>query len=120
MKTSNLVKSVLHTGIGVAGAAGAQYAGTMLPASVDPMYADLGKVVLGGLVLPMLTKGAAGEYLSSFGNGMAIQGGLNLVNQYLIKPTAYARVGGVDNSNFISTWHHKSRNEATVVYLVTR
>jgi hypothetical protein len=48
----------------------------------------------------MFIKGKAGAYAESFGTGFAIQGGLNLVNQYLLKPTGYGRVGGLDNSNY--------------------
>lgn len=100
MNTNLLVKRVMHTGIGVAGAVAAQYAGSIIPATVDSLYTDAGKVVVGGLVLPMLAKGAFGEYLAAFGNGFAIQGGLNLANQYLVKPTGYVRMGGVDNSDY--------------------
>lgn len=59
------------------------------------MYTNIGLVVTGsGLVLPMFAKGKAGDYVKSLGNGIAIEAGLQLVNQYLMPATA---VSGYNN-----------------------
>jgi len=97
MKTSNLSKSAINYVTALAGAAAAQEAGKMVPAtSLDPMYTDVAKVAIGGLLIPMVTKNA---YAHTFGLGFALQGGMNLVNQYLLAPSTTA-VSGYDNRGY--------------------
>lgn len=85
MKTKDLAKNALSTALGIGGAVGSQEIRKMIPAeTLDPMYTNIGIVVTGGLVLPMFAKGKAGEYIKSLGNGMAIEAGLQLANQYLM------------------------------------
>ena len=98
MNTKNLVNKVLHTAVGVGGAVAAQELGKMVPAdTLDPMYTDIAKVVIGGLVVPMVAKGKAAGYIQSFGDGFAIQGSLNLVNNYLMPASS---VSGIDNRGY--------------------
>lgn len=96
MKTKDLGKSAINYALLLGGAVAAQEAGKMVPATtLDPMYTDAGKVVLGALVLPMLTKNPT---VKTIGEGFAIQGGLNLVNQYLLNGAP--AVSGVDNRDY--------------------
>lgn len=95
MKTKDLAKNALSTALGIGGAVGGQEIRKMIPAeTLDPMYTNIGLVVAGGLVLPMFAKGKAGDYVKSLGNGIAIEAGLQLVNQYLMPATA---VSGYNN-----------------------
>jgi hypothetical protein len=95
MKTKQLAASALATALGIGGAVGSQEIRKMIPAeTLDPMYTNIGLVVLGGLALPMLGKGKSSAYISSLGNGMAVEAGLQLVNQYLMPATA---VSGYNN-----------------------
>jgi hypothetical protein len=95
MKTKQLAASALATALGIGGAVGSQEIRKMIPAeTLDPMYTNIGLVVLGGLALPMFGKGKSGDYMKSLGNGMAVEAGLQLVNQYLMPATA---VSGYNN-----------------------
>lgn len=95
MKTKDLAKNALSTALGIGGAVGGQEIRKMIPAeTLDPMYTNIGLVVLGGLVLPMMGKGKSGDYVKSLGSGIAIESGLQLVNQYLMPATA---VSGYNN-----------------------
>ena len=97
MKTKDLAKNALSTALGIGGAVGGQEIRKMIPATtVDPMYTNIGLVVVGGLVLPMFAKGKAGDYIKSVGNGMAIEAGLQLTNQYLMP--AGTAVSGYNNA----------------------
>lgn len=106
MKTKDLAKNALSTALGIGGAVGGQEIRKMIPAeTLDPMYTNIGLVVTGGLLLPMFAKGKAGEYVKSLGNGIAIEAGLQLANQYLMPAatvSGYNNAGpglyGVDNS----------------------
>lgn len=96
MKTKDLAKNALSTALGVGGAVAGQEIRKMISVeTVDPMYTNIGLVVAGGLVLPMFAKGKAGDYVKSLGNGIAIEAGLQLVNQYLMPATA---VSGYNNA----------------------
>lgn len=96
MKTKDLAKNALSTALGIGGAVGGQEIRKMIPAeTLDPMYTNIGLVVTGGLLLPMFAKGKAGDYVKSLGNGVAIEAGLQLVNQYLMPATA---VSGYNNA----------------------
>jgi len=98
MNTKNIVSKATRTAVVIGGAVAAQELGKMVPAdTLDPMYTDIAKVVIGGLAIPMFAKGKAAGYISAFGDGFAVQGGLNLVNNYLLTPAA---VGGTDNANY--------------------
>jgi hypothetical protein len=97
-----LTSSLVDGALGIGGAVIGQEVGALLPASVDPMYADIGKVVI-GCFAPAFIKGKAQSYAKSIGIGLAAQGGLNLVNTYLLNdaaPAATQRVAGYPiNSN---------------------
>lgn len=96
MKTKDLAKNALSTALGIGGAVGGQEIRKMIPAeTLDPMYTNIGLVVVGGLVLPMFSKGKAGDYIKSLGNGVAIEAGLQLANQYLMPAPA---VSGYNNA----------------------
>jgi len=97
MNTKNLVSGAIRTAVVIGGAVAAQEAGKMVPATtLDPMYTDIAKVAIGGLLIPMFAKGKSASYISAFGDGFAVQGGLNLVNTYLLTPA----VSGVDNRDY--------------------
>lgn len=96
MKTKDLAKNALSTALGIGGAVGGQEIRKMIPAeTLDPMYTNIGLVVTGGLLLPMFGKGKSADYVKSLGNGMAVEAGLQLVNQYLMPATA---VSGYNNA----------------------
>lgn len=97
MNTKDLVKNALSTALGVGGAVAGQELRKLVPAeTLDPMYTNLGLVLLGGLVVPMVAKGKSGNFIKSAGNGLAIEAGLQLVNTYLM-PTADTTVSGLNN-----------------------
>jgi len=99
MKTKQLAASALATALGIGGAVGSQEIRKMIPAeTLDPMYTNIGLVVLGGLALPMLGKGKSSSYISSLGNGMAVEAGLQLVNQYLMPAATPGQVAGYNNA----------------------
>jgi hypothetical protein len=97
MNTKNIVSSATRTAVVIGGAVAAQELGKMVPAdTLDPMYTDIAKVVIGGLAIPMFAKGKSAGLINAFGDGFAVQGGLNLVNTYLLTPT----ISGLDNRDY--------------------
>ena len=98
MKKVNFGKVAMEYAAGLAGMVAAQEGGKMVPATtLDPMYTDIAKVAIGVLGVPMLTKNTT---IQQVGLGFALQGGLNLVNQYLLSPAAPGAVAGYDNAGY--------------------
>lgn len=94
--SKSLISSLVDGALGVGGAVLGQEVGRMVPATVDSTIVDAGKIVLGCLA-PAFIKGKSQNFVRSIGIGLAAQGGLNLVNAFVLKPTGYTRIGGADN-----------------------
>ena len=92
MKTKNLVSNATSSVLVAGGAIAAQELGAMIPATVDPMYANIGKIVIGTL-LPTFVKGKANGFAKDFSAGWVAEGALQL---YAGFKTSGATVAGWD------------------------
>ena len=100
MKKKNLMSSAMNNVLAVGGAVLARKGGAMIPDTVDPMYVNIGKVVIGAFGFALL-KGKQQAMLASLGTGIAIEGALQLLASY--------GVAGFDNqSSALAGWDNGS------------
>lgn len=101
MKKKNLMSSAMNNVLAVGGAVLARKGGAMVPDTVDPMYVNIGKVVIGAFG-PTLLKGKSQAMLASLGTGIAIEGALQLL-------TSYGVISGFDNNaSALAGWDNGS------------
>lgn len=97
MKTSDLVKGVLGGATVAAGLYAGKYIRKQNFLGLDPLYQDLIHIGVGAVAIPMLAKGKSAGYLNKFGEALAGEAILDIVNSYL--PADY-QVSGTDNASY--------------------
>ena len=101
MKKKNLMSSAMNNVLAVGGAVLARKGGAMVPDTVDPMYVNIGKVVIGAFG-PTLLKGKSQAMLASLGTGIAIEGALQLLASYGVAgfDNGANALAGFDNASY--------------------
>lgn len=92
LDTKGIMSNAMGVALGTGGAVAANYLGTMIPDSVDPMYVNIGKIAI-GVIAPTLVGGKQSKLIESFGQGMAIAGAISLLQSQGV-------ISGFDNQAY--------------------
>lgn len=95
MKTSNLISSATSAVLVSGGAIAAQELGSYVPSTVDPMYVNAGKLLVGAL-LPTFVKGKSAGYVKDLSAGIIAEGALQLYASF----KAGGAVAGWDQAQY--------------------
>ena len=97
----DITNALINTALATGGYVLAQEGGKMLPTTLNTDMVDGGKIAI-GIIAVMFAPKKMQTMLAPLAAGIALQGGANLINKYVIKPENFVRMGdyrmrGVDN-----------------------